>query len=83
MGMAEQLRRELEEAVNTGQLPANGALEGLDQVIGKLLSDAKQASVDEDQGWLLDSTGSNRERLAEIEFRIAETFAQLSGDNPS
>jgi len=82
MGMAQQRRRELEEAMNMRQLPASGALEGLDQAIGNLRMDAKQASVDEDRGWLLGSTGSNWERLAEIEFRIAEIFAQLTGDTP-
>jgi len=81
MEMAEQ-RRELEEAMNMRQLPASWALEGLDQVIGKVRMDAMQASVDEDRGWLLGSTGSHWERLAEIEFRIAEIFAQLTGDTP-
>jgi len=81
MGMAEQ-RRELEEAMNTRQLAASWALDGLDQVIGKVRMDAKQASEDEDRGWVLGSTGSHWERLAEIEFRIAEIFAQLTGDIP-
>jgi hypothetical protein len=79
--MAEQ-RRELEEAVNTQQLPASWALEGLDQVIGRVRMDAKQAPVDEDRGWLLVSAGSHWERLVEIEFKIAEIFAQLTGDTP-
>ena len=81
LGMAEQ-RRELEEAMNTRQLAASWTLDGLDQVIGKVRTDAKQASEDEGRGWLLGSTGSNWERLAEIEFRIAEIFAQLTGDIP-
>ena len=81
MEMSEQ-RRGLEEAMSTRQLPASWALEGLDQVIAKVRMDAKQASADEDRGWLLGSTGSHWERLAEIEFRIAEIFAQLTGDIP-
>jgi hypothetical protein len=81
-GVAEQRRRELEEAMTTRQLPASGALQGLDHVIGKLRMGAQQASVDEDRGWLLDSTGGHWEKLAEIEFRIAEIFAQLTGDTP-
>ena len=58
MEMTEQ-RRELEEAMNMRQLPASWALEGLDQVIGKVRMDARQASVDEDRGSLLGSTGSH------------------------
>ncbi len=81
MEMAEQ-RRELEEAMNVRQLPATWALEGLEQVIGKVRMDAKQASLDEDRSSLLGSTSSHLERLAEIEFRIAEIFAQLTGDTP-
>jgi len=81
MEMAEQ-RRELEEAMSTRQLPASWALEGLDQVIVKVRMNARQASVDEDRGRLVGSTDSHWERLAEIEFRIAEIFAQLTGDSP-
>jgi hypothetical protein len=81
MEMSEQ-RNELEEAMSTRQLPAKWTLEGLDQVIAKVRMGAKQGSVDEDRGWLLGSTGSHWERLAEIEFRIAEIFAQLTGDAP-
>ena len=79
--MAEQ-RRELEEAMSTRQLPASWALEGLDQVILKVRIDAKQASVGEERSWSVGSTNSHLERLAEIEFRIAEIFAQLTGDTP-
>lgn len=75
-------RRELEEAMNVRQLPASLALEGLDQVIGKVRKNAQQASVDEDGGSLLGSASSHLERLVEIEFEIAEIFAQLSGDAP-
>ncbi len=81
MEMAEQ-RRELEEAMNMRLLPASWALEGLDQAIGKVRMDAKQASMDEDRGSLLGSTSSRLERLVEIEFKIAEIFAQLTGDAP-
>ncbi len=77
-----QHRRELEEAMNTRQLPANSALEDLDQVIQKIRSGAQQGSVDEDRISLLGSTSSLLERLAEIEFKIAEIFAQLTGDAP-
>jgi len=79
MEMAEQ-RRELEEAMNVRQLPVSWALEGLRQVIEKVDMDAKQSSVDEGQGRLFGSTSSHLEDLAEIEFRIAEIFAQLTGD---
>lgn len=81
MEMPEQ-RRELEEAMNMRQLPATRALEGLEQVIGKVRMDAKQAPANEDRSSLLGSTSSQLERLAEIEFRIAEIFAQLTGDTP-
>jgi hypothetical protein len=76
-------RRELEEAMSTRQLPASWALEGLDQVLVKVRMDAEQASVDEDRRGLVGSISSNWERLAEIEFEIAEIFAQLTGDAPS
>jgi hypothetical protein len=81
MEMAEQ-RRELEEAMNMRLLPASWALEGLDQVIGKVRMDEKQASMDEERGSLLGSTSSRLERLVQIEFKIAEIFAQLTGDAP-
>ena len=69
--------------MNTRQLSASGALDGLDQAIAKVRMDTTQASVGEDRDWLLGSAGSHWERLAEIEFRIAEIFAQLTGDTPS
>jgi hypothetical protein len=81
-GMAEQ-RREIEEALNTRQLSASWALDGLDRVIANVHTDTKQGSFGEDRDWLLGSAGSHWERLAEIEFRIAEIFAQLTGDTPS
>ena len=81
MEMAEQ-RRELDQAMSMRQLPASWALEGLDQVIVRVRMDANQASVGEDRGRLVGSTSSHLERLAEIEFRIAEIFAQLTGDAP-
>jgi hypothetical protein len=81
MEMAEK-RRELEEATIMRQLPASWPLEGLDQAIGKVRLDAKQASADEDRGSFVGSTSSHWERLAEIEFSIAEIFAQLTGDAP-
>ena len=80
--MAEQ-RRELEEAMSTRQLPASWALEGLDQVVVKVRMDAKQGSLDDDRARSDPSTRDQMERLAEIEFRIAEIFAQLTGDTPS
>ncbi len=78
MEMAEQ-RRELEEAMSMRRLPANWALEGLHQIIEKVDID-EQSFVDEDPGRSLSSTSSNLEELVEIEYRIAEIFAQLVGD---
>ena len=73
-------RGELEEAVSTGELPASWALEGLRQVSERVRMDAERASADEDPGWALGPASSRLERLAEIEFLIAEIFAQLTGD---
>ena len=75
-------RRELEEAISTRQLPADWALEGLDQVIVKVRMDAERTCVDEDRGESVSSMTSHWERLAEIEFEVAEIFAQLTGDTP-
>jgi hypothetical protein len=82
VGMAEQ-RRELEEAVNKRELAASWALEGLGHAIEKVRMDAQQqGSVGEGRNGSSDSTDARWERLVEIEFRIAEIFAQLTGDIP-
>jgi hypothetical protein len=80
VGMAEQ-RRELEEAMNRRELSASRALEGLGQAIEKVRIDAtNQDSLDGGRTEPVNSTGSRWERLVEIEFKIAEIFAQLTGD---
>jgi hypothetical protein len=81
-GMGEQ-RRALEEAMNKRELAASWALDGLDEAIQKVHVDATQNSVSDDGTRLLGLTGSPWERLAEIEFKIAEIFAQLTGDAPA
>lgn len=80
-GLGEQ-RRELEEAMNKRELAASWALDGLDRAIQKVHVDARQNSASDDGSRLLGLTGSPWERLAEIEFKIAEIFALLTGDAP-
>ena len=81
-GMVEQ-RRELQDAMNKRELAASWALEGLDQALEGARTDASQpGSVEEHGTGSLGPTGSRWERLVEIEFKIAEIFAQLTGDTP-
>jgi hypothetical protein len=81
VGMVEQ-RHELEEAMNKRELAASRTLDGIDRAIEKVRLDPGQASVEGGRDTLDGSTGSRWERLVEIEFRIAEIFAQLTGDTP-
>jgi hypothetical protein len=75
-----QQRRELDEAMNMRQLPAKWALESVGEVLGQIPVGAQSASEDGEGGSLFDSTSDYLYRLTEIKFRIAEIFAQLTGD---
>jgi hypothetical protein len=81
VGMADQ-RRELEEAMNRRELAVGPTLEGLDHAIEKMRMESQRGSGDGYQSVLSASPGTRWERLVEIEFRIAEIFAQLTGDTP-
>ena len=76
-----QQRRELHEAMHGRQLPARWALESVGQILGQLPVDAQGHSEDGEEGSQLGSTSDYLERLTEIKFRIAEIFAQLTGDD--
>jgi hypothetical protein len=79
--IAQQRRHELDEAMDVRQLPARWALEGVDQVLEQARLDEQRASADGNGGSLFGSTSDHLIRLAEIEFTIAEIFAQLTGDD--
>ncbi len=79
--IAQQRRQELDEAMDMRQLPARWALEGVDQVLGQAHLDEQRASENGNGGSLPGSTSDHLIRLAEIEFTIAEIFAQLTGDD--
>jgi hypothetical protein len=75
-------RRELEEAMGTQLLPARWSLDGLDHVLGQVRMELQPVSDDGDRSTSAGSTSGHLNRLAEIEFMIAEIFAQLTGDAP-
>lgn len=77
--MADQ-RRELDEAMDMRQLPAKWALEGVDQIFCRARMNAQWVSEDDGDAPLPDPSGNHLHRLAEIEFLIADIFAQLTGD---
>jgi hypothetical protein len=80
MEMTEQ-RRELFDAMHTRQVPARWALESVGQVVGPIPICTQGASENGERGPLLGSTSEYLDRVTEIKFRIAEIFAQLTGDD--
>jgi hypothetical protein len=63
------------------QLPARWALESVGQILRQLPVDAQGHSEDGEESSHLGSTSDYLDRLTEIKFRIAEIFAQLTGDD--
>ena len=77
MEMAERL--DLGQVTNMLQLPPSEAFDDLRQAIEKVPSDTKQSPEDDPT---VGAMSGLAETLAVIEYRIAEVFAQLTGDAP-
>jgi hypothetical protein len=75
-------RLDLGQATNTPQLPPSAALDGLREAIEMAPSDTTQAPHGEMQDATVGTISGLAETLAVIEYRIAEVFAQLTGDAP-
>jgi len=75
-------RGALQHALERRELPARWTLEHLEQVLAKASCKQPRGSVSEDERRFVGSTDERLDRLAEIEFTIAEIFAQLTGDDP-
>ena len=78
--MAERL--DLGQVTNTLQLPPSAAFDGLRQAIERAPFHTTQAPDGETQDPTMGVVGGLAETLAVIEYRIAEVFAQLTGDTP-
>jgi hypothetical protein len=76
-----QQRRELDEAMHMRQLPAGWALESVGRVVGQISVGAQRVPQDGAGGSFCNSTSDYLYRLTEIKFKIAEIFAQLTGDD--
>lgn len=80
MEMAE--RFDVVQVTNTLQLPPSEAFDGLRQVIEQVPSNIMQAPGEAAQDPTVEAASGLLERLAVIEYRIAEVFAQMAGDVP-
>ncbi len=80
MEMAERV--DLGLVTNTLQLPPSAAFDGLREAIEKAPFDVTQTSDGETHNPTLGAMSGLAETLAVIEYRIAEVFAQLTGDAP-
>jgi hypothetical protein len=78
--MAERLG--LGQVANTLELPPSAAFDGLRQAIEKIPPDAAKAPDGESRDPAAGPASDLAETLAVIEYRIAEVFAQLTGDAP-
>ena len=68
------------QGTNTLQLPPSEVFDGLRLAIENAPSTAKQAPEDGAQERSVGATSGLLERLAVIEYRVAEVFAQMAGD---
>jgi len=75
-------RLDLGQVTITPQLPPSPSFDGLRQAIEKAPFDTTQATDGEMQGPRVGAVSDLAETLAVIEYRIAEVFAQLTGDAP-
>jgi hypothetical protein len=78
--MAERL--DLRQVTNMLQLPPSEAFDDLRQAIEKVPSDTKQSPEGGAHDPTVGAMSGLADTLAVIEYRIAEVFAQLSGDAP-
>jgi hypothetical protein len=78
--MAERLG--LGHVANTLELPPSAAFDGLRQTIEKIPLDAARAPGSETLDPTVGRASDLAETLTVIEYRIAEVFAQLTGDAP-
>jgi len=83
LGVEMAERFDVGQVTNTLQLPPSEAFDGLRQAIEKVPSNGMQAPGQGSQDPTAGATGGLLERLAVIEYRIAEVFAQMAGDVPS
>jgi hypothetical protein len=72
----------LGQVANTLELPPSAAFDGLRQAIEKIPLDTTQAPGGETLDPTVGAASDLAETLAIIEYRIAEVFAQLTGDTP-
>jgi hypothetical protein len=79
VGMEMAARLDLSEVTHMLQLPPSEAFDDLRQAIEKVPSDTKQSLEDDPTVGAMNGLA---ETLAVIEYRIAEVFAQLTGDAP-
>lgn len=82
LGVEMAERFDVVQVTNTLQLPPSEAFDGLRQVIEQVPSNIMQAPGEAAQDPTVEAASGLLERLAVIEYRIAEVFAQMAGDVP-
>jgi hypothetical protein len=75
-------RLDLGQVANAPQLPPSPAFDGLREAIERVPFDSTQATDGEMRDPTVGAASGLAETLAVIEYRIAEVFAQLTGDAP-